>query len=110
MSEEIKFDIPNYAIPNEIKEICRECEYNIHCQNKGCAFRSLGNEYCDKILNATGIYLKLQQENHQLKDRINNAIEYCKNDDNFRLSDLYSQSIADEIQKDLLDLLKGDKK
>lgn len=70
MNKEIKFDIPNYAIPDEIKEICRECEHNIHCQNKGCAFRSLGNEYCDRILNATLVYLKLQQENQQLKEQL----------------------------------------
>lgn len=65
--EEITFDIPNVAIPREIKDICRKCEDNIHCQNKGCAFRSLGNEYCDVVLNATKLYLKLQQENKILK-------------------------------------------
>lgn len=68
--EEITFDIPNNAIPREIKDICGKCEDNIHCQNKGCAFRSLGNEYCDVVLNATKLYLKLQQENKQLKEQI----------------------------------------
>lgn len=68
--EEITFDIPNYAIPREIKDICKECENNIHCQNKGCAFRSLGNEYCDVVLNATKLYLKLQQENQELKEEL----------------------------------------
>lgn len=73
MSEEIK----NNQIPKEIKDICRSCEENIHCQNKGCAFRSLGNEYCDYILNATRLYLDLQQKVEQQEkeiERLNNII------------------------------------
>ena len=63
MSEEIK----NNQIPEEIKDICRSCENNIFAQNKGCAFRSLGNEYCDYVLNATKLYLDIQQKVEQLE-------------------------------------------
>lgn len=69
MSEVIK----NNQIPEEIKDICRSCEENIHCQNKGCAFRSLGNEYCDYVLNATKLYLDLQQKVEQLKKELKEA-------------------------------------
>ena len=72
MSEEIK----NNQIPEKIKDICRSCEENIHCQNKGCAFRSLGNEYCDYILNATKLYLYLQQKVEQLENIRKEAMEY----------------------------------
>ena len=82
MSEKIK----NNQIPEEIKDICRSCEENIHCQNKGCAFRSLGNEYCDYILNATKLYLDLQQKVEQLenirkeiKEYIEKNVVCCKN-------------------------------
>ena len=37
--------------------------------------------------------------------------EYCKNDDNFQILDLYSQDIVDGIQKELLEILdKGSDK
>jgi hypothetical protein len=59
----------------------------------------------------------LQQENHQLKDRINKAVEYIENnslydeeyDYNYE-EEMYLSGIDDEVAKrDLLDLLKGDK-
>lgn len=55
---------------NEIKEICRKCEYNINCQGKGCAFRSLGNEYCDEVENANNLIKDLQKQNTELKEKI----------------------------------------
>ena len=57
-----KEKIRNCDIPEEIKDICRSCESNIFAQNKGCAFRSLGNEYCDCVENATRKYLDLQKK------------------------------------------------
>ena len=45
----------------KIKELCSKCEYHIHCQGKGCAFRSLGNEYCDEVENANNLINDLQQ-------------------------------------------------
>lgn len=71
MSEE---EIKNYMIPDEIKYICMECEDNIHKQEKGCAWRSLGNEYCDYVLNATKLYLDKDKE----IERLNNIIERYK--------------------------------
>ena len=48
---------------NEIKEICRKCEDNINWQGKGCAFRSLGNEYCDAVENVNNLIKDLQKQN-----------------------------------------------
>ena len=31
-----------------LKELCRHCESNLNECNKGCAFRSLSNEYCEE--------------------------------------------------------------
>ena len=74
-------------IPDEIKEICRKCEYNIHCQNKGCAFRSLGNDYCDSVINSTMLYINLQQR----IDKVLDFIETWKKEEVFKVSmiDLY---------------------
>ena len=110
MSEEIK----NNQIPKEIKDICRSCEENIHCQNKGCAFRSLGNEYCDYILNATRLYLDLQQkveqlekENEKLKQE-NKRIFQNVNDDELLISNAMNyaevqrlNNIINELENDL---------
>lgn len=68
MNEEIR----NCDIPEEIKDICRSCENNIFKQNKGCAFRSLGNEYCDYVLDATRLYLKLQSNWNSLREWLEN--------------------------------------
>lgn len=40
-----------------------------------------------------------------LKNIIKEVREFCKNDDNFELADLYSQPIADRIQEELLGIL-----
>ena len=55
----------------EVKEICLKCEHNIHCQNKGCAFRSLGNEYCNEVENANNLINNLQQEKILLQLELN---------------------------------------
>lgn len=67
-------EIKNSMIPRKVKEICWKCESNIHCRNKGCAFRSLGNEYCDEVLLATQEYLEKDQE----IERLNNMINKCQ--------------------------------
>lgn len=57
----------------------------------------------------------IQASNKQLdlyKEVIEEVREYVENNDNFELVDLYSQSMADGIQKELLQILdkvKGDK-
>lgn len=43
--------------------------------------------------------------NAELHSIIKEVREYCKNDDNFELIDLYSQPIADRIQEELLEIL-----
>lgn len=62
----------------EVKEICMKCELEFHKIGKGCAFRSLGNEYCDliedfnkSITNYQNQVEKLNQENEHLKNIIN---------------------------------------
>ena len=62
----------------ELKEICSKCEDYIHCQGKGCAFRSLGNEYCDEVENVNKLINDLQQENKQLKDNWNELKKYLE--------------------------------
>ena len=117
MEEEIK----NYMIPKEIKDICSKCEDNIYAQNKACAFRSLGNEYCDCVLNATRQHLKLQhkleeleKENKELKENYKIILA-----DRKRLEELLILSDEDYISKSkiedkieelesLLDLMDGD--
>ena len=47
---------------------------------------------------------KLQQENSQLKERIEKAIEYINNNDEF----YYGDELYDEYEK-IINLLKGDK-
>lgn len=61
----------------EIKEICIKCELEFHKRGKGCAFRSLGNEYCDLIedfnkfiTNYQNQVEKLTQENNDLEERV----------------------------------------
>ena len=45
----------------------------------------------------------------ELNNKINKLVVYIENDDNFSLPDLYSQDIADRIQNDLNQILKGAK-
>lgn len=47
----------------------------------------------------------LAQHINDLEYRIKQLIEYCSKNENFELADLYSQPIADDIQKDLLKML-----
>lgn len=56
-----------------------------------------------ELLNA---YESLRQENKQLKEVIDKINDFCKDDKNFKILDLYSQNIVDEIQAELLDILK----
>lgn len=69
----------------ELKEICSKCEDYIHCIGKGCAFRSLGNEYCDEVENVNKLINDLQNDldasnsrAKELSERIIKAIEYIK--------------------------------
>lgn len=73
-----KEEIKNNQIPEEIEDICRSCESNIFAQNKGCAFRSLGNEYCDYVLNATKLYLEKDKQLDKYKNVIDKIKEYAK--------------------------------
>lgn len=73
----------------ELKEICNKCEKNIHCQGKGCAWRSLSNEYCDEVKNVNKLINNLQQENQQLKEKV----EYLKQKSENK--DRWCQLIAD---------------
>lgn len=93
MSEVIK----NNQIPEEIKDICRSCEENIHCQNKGCAFRSLGNEYCDYVLNATKLYLDLQQKVEQLEKEVNEYQKELEKADSITQSCIFQGKQESEI-------------
>lgn len=54
----------------EIKHICMKCQEHLYCQGKGCAFRSLGNEYCDEVENANKLINDLQKQNTELKEQI----------------------------------------
>ena len=105
---------------NEIKDICRKCEHQIHCQGKGCAFRSLGNEYCDEVENANNLIKDLQKQlveqvNYNLmlvsddkgrdyyKNIIDKAIEYLKD----REEDNECCSVCSVISDRLLEILRG---
>lgn len=59
----------------EVKEICLKCEHNIHCQGKGCAFRSLSNDYCDEVENVNNLIKNLQQKVNQLETNRDEAIK-----------------------------------
>lgn len=53
-----------------VKNLCKKCENNI-CKNyRGCAFRSLTNDYCEELENLNSYIKQLQQENQQLKDQL----------------------------------------
>ena len=104
-----KEDIKNNMIPDEIKDICRSCESNIFAQNKGCAFRSLGNEYCDYVLEATKIYLDKQQELERYKNIINEFDKLIKNEINeSKLEDDYERVDSLEYCLATLKELKGE--
>lgn len=47
-----------------LKELCSHCESNLNECNKGCAWRSLSNEYCEE-------YEKLKEGIEKLKEKHN---------------------------------------
>lgn len=51
----------------------------------------------------------LQQENQQLKDRINKAVEYIEDKLKIYPEGLVGKHLGQEFLKDISDLLKGDK-
>ena len=53
---------------------------------------------------------KAKDEIERLKSIIKEVREYCKNDDNFQILDLYSQDIVDGIQEELLEILDKENK
>ena len=91
----------------EVKEICMKCELEFHKRGKGCAFRSLGNEYCDlienfnkSITNYQNQVEKLTQENNDLEERVihqDNVIKRLK-DDKELLLNIISKAIF-ELRK-----------
>ena len=48
----------------------------------------------------------LKNKNKKQKEVIDKINNFCKDDKNFEILDLYSQDIVDEIQTNLLDILK----
>lgn len=89
----------------EIKEICKKCEENIHCQGKGCAFRSLGNEYCDEVENVNNLIKDLQKQNTVLKDNWNKLKEWLEeeikeNDTTIKKCDQIIFKMGNENRKD----------
>lgn len=56
-----------------------------------------------ELFNETINWKEDSQKQKEVIDKINN---FCKDDKNFEILDLYSQDIVDEIQTNLLDILK----
>lgn len=52
-------------INDKLKKICNNCRYD-----KSCAWISLGNEYCDDIMEAQHEIERLKKENKILKDAL----------------------------------------
>ena len=52
---------------------------------------------------------ELEQRCKKQKEVIDKINNFCKDDKNFEIVDLYSQDIVDEIQTNLLDILKEGK-
>lgn len=76
----------------EVKEICLKCEHNIHCQGKGCAFRSLSNDYCDEVENANNLIKNLQQKVNQLETKISKVKKWLeKNKDRYIYQDGFGE-------------------
>lgn len=97
----------------EVKEICNKCELEINKQGKGCAFRSLGNEYCDLIENANNLINNLQnqvekltQENNDLEERVinqDNVIKKLKQPQIFIDSEDMEERYGEELYKEYLE-------
>ena len=89
-----------------IKDMCDECHKNL---DGPCAWLSLGNEYCDEIMNIQQeidrlnsiIRIKID-ENYELKQRNDKAIEYNQK--------IYDTSTENErlLAKINLDILRGE--
>lgn len=103
-----------------VKDLCNKCENNICENHRGCAFRSLSNEYCDEVERLDLYINQLNQENQQLKEQlkqrdevIDEAIEftnhyryYLKIKDNDYLKDREHYGYLDGWQVDeLLEIL-----
>lgn len=55
-----------------------------------------------EILNINDLYEQVKKQ----KEVIDKLNDFCKDDKNFKILDLYSQDIVDKIQVELLDILK----
>ncbi len=57
---------------SKVKDLCKKCEDTI-CENyKGCAFRSLTNEYCDEVENLDKYIKNLEQSLTEIREYIDN--------------------------------------
>ncbi len=66
---------------NLVKDLCNKCENSICENHRGCAFRSLSNEYCDEVERLDLYINQLQQENQQLKEIIDQLNKHLKQRD-----------------------------
>lgn len=60
-------------------------------------------------LNKVPTYNELLRENQKQNKKMSKLKEYCNDDKNFEILDLYSQDKVDEIQQDLLSIIGDDK-
>lgn len=56
-----------------VKDLCKKCENSICENHRGCAFRSLTNDYCEVVEKVDTYINQLQQENQQLKEQLENT-------------------------------------
>ena len=91
----------------EIKALCMKCEEQIYCQGKACAFRSLGNEYCDYVENANNLINNLQSQLKAKEETINKAIKHVSSlSSKGRGCEIYA-----DVKRDILEILsKGENK
>ena len=82
------------------KELIKELELLRFYKEKGC----LDTHY--KVL--IDYIDELEQQNKELHNKIDKAIEYLEEDDNFWIPDSYSEDKVKMIQEELLKILKGD--
>ncbi len=82
---------------NLVKDLCNKCENSICENHRGCAFRSLSNEYCDEVERLDLYINQLQQKNQQLKEQLkkrDEVIENIKLDDfENSMKDIYTTSV-----------------
>lgn len=90
-----------------VKELCKKCENSICENHRGCAFRSLSNDYCEEVEKLELYINQLQQENEQLKEQVEDLnrivgirqkrkFDYAEFDDGavYYDSDLYTEEEA----------------